>query len=158
MSEEMLSGTAQRIAAARERAGISHADMADHLGLTLPSYHDLEAYDDEAFDCISLEQFLKLARVLRVSPRSLISGQGDAAVTVAVSAEDVAHALRRRVDRDADGGKALGDDVGWEIHAALVDPTAIWSDWCLAQLRDVCGAIGLSWKAVLPDSPHEVAV
>ncbi len=143
--------TAHRIAEARERLGLAHADLATRLGINLASYWDLEVHDDEAFVTLSLRQLCALADALRVSVRDLVSEDAAAVVPPDVSPNDLVEAIARRIEQDRSNVDALGEELGWELTAVLNDPNRIWDDWCVDGLRDVCDGLGLDWRSVLPD-------
>ena len=141
--------TAQRIQAARQRAGLSHEVVASRVGLDLPSYYDLEAFDEEAFTVISLRQLCSLASVLGVSARALVGD--DPAELPAVAPSAVVEQIRAGLGGDPPDVDAFSARVGWDVAAVLDDPEWIWDDWCVDALADICGAIGVHWLAVLAD-------
>jgi len=151
MSDVSLPPIAGRIAAARQRVGLSHEEMASRLGISVPSYWDLEAYNSEVFGCISLAQLETLAGLLGIAPRALVSRDVDPPVATTVSLDEVASSIRRRIERDGDGGTALSDEAGVEIWALLVDAATMWREWCLEQLQMVCSPLGINWRAVLSE-------
>lgn len=52
---------------ARERAKKSVEEMAKSLGISVAAYHDLESFDDELIDCISLQQIAILGKLLHLN-------------------------------------------------------------------------------------------
>jgi hypothetical protein len=37
------------------------------------------------------------------------------------------------------------------VSSALNDPEAIWADWNLDLLQDICGVLGLNWLLAVPE-------
>jgi hypothetical protein len=48
--------------------------------------------------------------------------------------------------------EAFGDRAGWDVADALHDPESAWAAWCVDTLRDVCGRMGIDWRAVVPET------
>lgn len=64
----------ERLKVAREKAGLTQAQLARALGISQPSVHDLESGRTKDFRGSTL---LKLAKVLRQSPQWLANGEGE---------------------------------------------------------------------------------
>jgi len=144
--------TAKRIAAARERLGITQDMMADRLGLSSMSYYDLEVDDDEAFMSLSLAQLRTLARILGVSARTLVSDTNAPSAETSVSMHELVARIQALVSAEHITADVFGERVGWDVSNALSNPESAWQEWCIDTLRDVSEAVGISWRAVLPDS------
>ena len=56
----------KRIKALREKAGLKFEAVAELVGINNSWYWDLEAYDDEVTDTLTLKQVMKLADTLYV--------------------------------------------------------------------------------------------
>ena len=68
----------ERIKSLREKAGLTPNAVAERLGINSSWYWDLEAYDDEVTDTLTLNQIFILARMLSVTARDLLSeNEGD---------------------------------------------------------------------------------
>jgi hypothetical protein len=147
-------GAAARIRAARTRAGLEPQTVSEALGITLPAYFDLEAFDDELFTCLSLEELTKLAQVLGVSPLSLVAG-GDRAneVTGEMPLTEVISRIREYIRVHGLTAVAFSDRVGWDISEALLDPDTAWHRWNLDWLYDVCAELKIEWMPVLRARP-----
>jgi transcriptional regulator with XRE-family HTH domain len=147
-------GAAARIRAARTRAGLDPQTVSEALGITLPAYFDLEAFDDELFTCLSLEELTKLAQVLGVSPLSLVAG-GDRAneVTGEMPLTEVISRIREYIRVHGLTAVAFSDRVGWDISEALLDPDTAWHRWNLDWLYDVCAELKIEWMPVLRARP-----
>jgi hypothetical protein len=127
--------------------------VADRVGLSLASYYDLEGRDDEAFTCISLGQLVALGSALRVSPRELVDDQEASPATERVAYARLADQVRTQVDLEGTSPEAWGDRIGWDVSALLLNPERV-ADLNLDGLRDICSAVGIDWRAVVPiDGP-----
>ncbi len=144
---------ADRIACARGAAGLDMAAVATAIGLSEAAYFDLEAYDDEAFTCISLGQLCCLGQVLNVSPRQLVAPEGTQPTSVEVSSLKLVAAIRRFLETSALSVEQFEDEVGWGVSDALQNPETGCNDWCLDGLQDICRPLGLNWLLVLPNAP-----
>ena len=147
-SDDTPPPTAARIRAARLRAGLDERTMAERVGINLPSYFDLESYDDEIFTCLTLEEVTRLARALGITVRSLIASD-PVGSPGAISMRDLVERVRQRVADQGITADALFERVGWDISPALDDPESAWRDWNIDCLRDVCAEIGVDWQSVV---------
>jgi hypothetical protein len=115
-----------------------------------------ESFDDELFTCLSLEEVVKLAQVLGVSPLSLVAGDDSAhGVTGEMPLRDVISRVREHIVLHALTPVAFSDRVGWDISEALLDPDSAWHSWNLDWLYDVCAELKIDWMAVLRARPPQ---
>jgi transcriptional regulator with XRE-family HTH domain len=137
----------ERLREARERLGISQRELASALGISVPSYYDLEDSDDLT-DTISLDRLSKLCSLLSVDPRFLFSGTRTQGLSPAVSfdqlAEQVSQYMRKRnIDRATFEGEA-----GWALGEFLTRPQ-VAREWNVQCLIDVSTLINVNWLDVL---------
>jgi transcriptional regulator with XRE-family HTH domain len=132
--------------------GLADVELARRIGISLSSYRDLEARDEETFTVLSLGNLVRLAHELNLAPRTLLFGadapeEGEGTITL----DEVSRKLR---DRQAASGLSVhefGDTIGWDVEQLLSEPAALW-DFNLVGLRDVCKAVGIDWATILPVS------
>ena len=149
MDNELRPPAAARIRAARLRAGLDAGTLGASLDLTFEGYRDLEDFDDEVFDCLSLRQVKTLAEILGVSAAALVAPEGAAIPSVPMSPEDL---VRRLVDHMASQqftADSFGDHVGWDVVPVVNQPTSIWDQWNIDCLADVCRELAVDWLPVL---------
>ena len=150
--QEQRPSVAKRITEARERAGMSADTLAERVGLEPMSYYDLEHYDDEAFTSVSLGELCAVARAVGLSPRELVNPDPTTPVGATVSMQNVIQGIRDRMTADQLSAEAFGERAGWDVAEALHNPESAWAAWCVDALRDVCGQVGIDWRAVVPES------
>jgi transcriptional regulator with XRE-family HTH domain len=136
---------AERIKAARQRAGLTEAQVAERAGLTSASeYRDLELSDDEAFTCISVGDLHALAHALGTTGSRLLFGDEFPPPREGHDFATIAHRLADRLTAESVTGEALGDTVGWDLHKVLDDAAAL-AAFNLVGVRDICKAVGVDW-------------
>lgn len=140
---------AARIRAARLRAGLDEGTVAARLDMTFESYRDLEDYDDEVFNCLSLREVQRLGEILDVPAAALVIAEGSAAPGAAMSPDELVGRLVDHIERRQFTPDSFGDHVGWDILPALEHPASLWDDWNIDCLGDVCDELGVDWLAVL---------
>jgi transcriptional regulator with XRE-family HTH domain len=141
---------AKRIVEARERAGASGIDLAQKLGISLAAYDDLEAYDHEAYMCVSLDQLRSLARLLKVSLRALLS-QGEASLDNGdLSPSELVRRIQNYLHMHSLSIGQFEKQVGCAISPVMENPDALWQTWNVDALHDVCVPLEVSWLTVLP--------
>lgn len=147
----------QRIRFARVAAGLTHMEVAEAIGLNLPSYYDLEGVEDEVQSCISLRELQALSRTLRVDPGWIVTGKSQL-MGSNIGLASVPALIRSHLE---DRGITLADfeeQAGWMVGETLADGAAIWG-WNVDCLTDVCHVLGIDWWSVLPprETPSELS-
>jgi hypothetical protein len=132
---------------APKAARLTKADAAARIGLSKPEYQDLESYDDETEICLSLRQVRKVGRVPGADPVWLLTG-APAPPLRPLSLREVVEAIRDYLGRHRMTPAACEELVGWGVSDALDDWQVAW-DWNVDGLRDICGLLGLDYRAVL---------
>jgi hypothetical protein len=87
---------------------------------------------------------------LHLSPRQVLSDDDALPVERTVAVVEVVDRIRDEIRKRGVSTESFEENVGWEVGSALQDPERIWADWCADQLADVCAAIGIDWRAVIP--------
>ena len=135
-------GYAEAVRAAREAAGKDPGDLAAALDVSYESYRDIETYDDELTSVVSFRDAVTLASLVDLDLRRLFGADE----TIATFTE-LAAAVRTRVGETA--LEQFEDEVGWELSAAMADPTA-FAEFTLDGLADIAAPLGLDWRRLLP--------
>ena len=130
---------------ARKASGRDVGELAALLGITYEAYHDLERFDEEIVDTVSLEQLIRLASALRLDLRSFFVAEDVGQVSFA----DLAEKLQRVLDHDGVTLSELEDEVGWELQRYLAEP-ATFGDLPAIALADIGQRVGLDWRSFLP--------
>ena len=141
------SGVADRLKAARAKAGLSAEVVGAHVGLGANWYWDLEAYDSELTSNVSLAHLSVLCDVLGTSPQDLILGAGSPPVGT-ISFTELGTALNERMRQLGLTADELGQQVGWNVKDVVVDSEELWN-FTLDGVRDLCRATDLDWKGIL---------
>lgn len=143
----MASTPNERIRAARERSGRELGEAAHDLGVSFEGFRDLEDYEDEVSTAFSLREIERLARILGVTPAYIL--EGDRPMPAPVSFSELSRAVADAVRAAGGDAAAWGERVGWDVEPLLRDPEEIWN-LNVDGLRDIAGAVGIDWRALLP--------
>ena len=142
---------ADKIRQLRLAAGRSEQEMAELIGLNLPSYYDLEAYDDEVLDCLSLYELKKLCQALKITPVDLFSTEAkNNGGLNHLSFAELTERMQQNIESQGITVAEFEEKVGWEIEGLLNKPEGIW-ERNVQFLKDVCSALGLNWLSVIPE-------
>lgn len=150
-SSRQWPAVADRIRAARQRGGLTGAQVAEQVGITSGSYYDVEARDDETFTVLSIADIVRLGKVLNLSLGELLFGRSGPEKQGVTFAE-IADRLRNRLAASGLSVEEFGEKVGWGVGDVLSNPEALW-EFNLVGLRDVSKVADVDWVAALPD-PH----
>jgi hypothetical protein len=137
-------GYAEAVRAAREAAGKDPGELAAALDVSYESYRDIEMFDDELTSVVSFREVVTLASLIELDLRRLF-GADD---TIATFAEVAAAVRKRLVETPLE---EFENEVGWELSAAISDPTA-FAEFTLDGLADIAAPLGLDWRHLLPPS------
>ncbi len=143
MSEQQ--SAAARLQEIRVTLGKSPDEVAQAMGINLPSYYDLESYGDELYMCPSLSDLRSLCKFLGITGSVLFTGQERA---TGISPSELA---RRMVERREELGLCWPDFeelVGWGIQGLVDDPNVAW-EWNVDCLRDLCQVLRCDWIEAL---------
>jgi hypothetical protein len=136
-------GQARRLAEAREASGREIAELASLLGISFPAFRDLEDFDEEMVDCVSLGQLITLSEAIGLDLRGFFE------------ADKVGHAtfgeLAEKLQSLVAGGSLddLEEEVGWELQGHLDDPSTFGELPAIA-LADIGEPVGVDWRSFLP--------
>ena len=139
---------AARFTRARDAVGLSQAEVAERWGQPPSMYWDLEFHDNEAFDVISIDDLVNLARILQVTPNYLLFGGEPSLPVVPVSYSEVVRRLRDKMEAENLSVDRMGDIVNIEIREYLQEPERL-GDLPIFLLRGICQVVGLDWAATL---------
>jgi transcriptional regulator with XRE-family HTH domain len=131
----------KRIKTLRKRAGLSPAAVASAIGLNLPSYYDLESYEDEWESAVNLSHFRVLAKILNVSPLELAGVSEDG--LCAGTAEGFQTLIKEWLSQ---GNRR--EDLSWEIDGILCDAEELYRNPVIF-LKDLGTDLGFDWRAFL---------
>jgi len=146
----MSSTPSERLAAARERAGLDLGEVADRTGLPFAHYRDLEMFENDVWDSISLAQLQKLARIVGLRSLALLEGETAPRPSRRITFAEFSAAVASAVQASGSSAEAWGEEAGWDVAPLLEDPEQIWS-LNADGLRDIAEAAGVDWRSVLPE-------
>ncbi len=125
MFEIPMKHRGKRIKALREKAGLESEAVAEITGINNSWYWDLKAYDDEVTDTLTLKQVTKLAEILSVTPRQLLSEEADTDIAGEVIPSELANRIKHFLESKKMGMKEFEDIVGWELALFLDEPEKV---------------------------------
>jgi transcriptional regulator with XRE-family HTH domain len=146
--EPVFPPVARRFLQAREALGLKQSEVARKWGQQPSMYWDLELYDFEAFDVISVQDLVTLAAVLRVSVTHLLFGEEASSRLPTTSYSEIVRRLRAQMDDRAMSVEQMSELVGWELAEYLDDPDKL-AELPIVGLRWVCKAADVDWATTL---------
>jgi len=139
----------KRLLAARERSGKTIAEMAALLGLSWESYRDLEMFDEEILDSLSLQELVTLSKALGIDLVEFFS-DGVSKPEESVSLDVLAGKINEYLAAHSLTVPEFEEAVGWEVANFLSEPSQ-FMNLNLDGLMDVTRPLGIDWRAVLAD-------
>lgn len=139
---------AERVLRARERLGLTVAEVMERLGMSGTEYQDVETHDDEVFMSLSVKEVVALAGILKMSVSEMLFGSPAAAPASSVSPGEIARRLEELAGTEGVTMDELGDRIGWDLNPLVRNPDAL-GDLNIPGLHDICKALGLDWPQIL---------
>jgi hypothetical protein len=142
---------AERFTRAREALGLSQADVAERWHQPPSMYWDLEFHDNEAFDVISVDDLVNLAKILQVTPDYLLFGEEPPSPVAPVSYSEIVRRLREKMEAENLSVDRIGDIVNVEIREYLQEPERL-GELPIFLLRGICNVVDVDWAATLTNA------
>ncbi|GEM_PF-1955101 len=139
---------AHHLRTAREKAKKSVKEMAKSLGISVAAYHDLESFDDEFIDCISLQQIAILGKLLHLDLRTFFPRSGEALQKV-VSLEDLANTIKDFLNIHHITIQEFQERAGWEGISQCLENPLEFLKYNMTALADICEIVGVNWLSVI---------
>jgi cytoskeletal protein RodZ len=139
---------ADRLKKARESVGKEPRQIAQEVGLNVPSYYDLEEHDDEIAMCLSLGELRKVCRAVGLRVPDLLTENAASSPRDEVSLDAVATRLKKHLEQRGIPLSTFEDGIGWSLPGFLEDPQSAVDVWNLECLQAVCSPLQLDWLAV----------
>ena len=130
---------------------MTQADLAARWGEPPSMYWDLELYDDEAFNVISVNQLSSLAAVLGISVMRVLFGEDPSPPLPLTTYSEVITRLRAKMAAQATSVDQMSDMIGWELEPFLDDPRRL-EELPIFALRWVCKTVGVDWVTTLANT------
>ena len=134
---------------ARERKGWSIHEAATQVAAnsitSRANYYDIEQCEGDLTSCCSLNEILRICKLLDIHPGDLFC-KGNPAV---ISILDVIRRIQTQcVEKKISIGK-FEDLVGWRVESCLTNPTKALNEWNIDCLIDVCKELNIDWRCVI---------
>lgn len=139
----------ERIKELREKAALTPDAVAERLGINISWYWDLESYDDEVTDTLTLNQVFILADVLKVTARDLLCENEEDAFLPECRPNELVLRIRNFLNSEGIDIKDLEDQVGWELVWFLDDPESVFGQPAMF-LQSLCNRLGINWIETIP--------
>lgn len=139
---------ARRLREAREALKLGQDEVAALWGQQPSMYWDLELFDNEAFDVISVEELSKLAGVLKIPLMVLLFGEEPPQPLPATTYADVVQRLRVKALEGATTTEELAEKIGWELTTFFYDPSNL-RKLPIFGLRWICREVDVDWASTL---------
>jgi len=130
----------------RERAGLSHDEAAQQMGISSPAVWDIESCEDEISECYSPSQVQKFCHVLGVRPIELFGGE---AAGLPISAAELVRLIHEQCRSRGVTLEQFEDAAGWRLSACIEPPERLLEDITIDGLQWLCQELGIDWRRVI---------
>jgi len=137
---------ASRFREFRERAGLSHDEAAQQMGISSPSVWDIESFEDELSSCYSPSEVQHFSRVLGVHAVELFDAK---ILDSPISAVELVRLIHEQCRLRAVSLEQFGDIVGWRLNACIEPPERLLEDISIDGLQWLCRELAIDWHRVI---------
>jgi DNA-binding XRE family transcriptional regulator len=130
----------------RDRAGLSHDEAAQQMGISSPAVWDIEGCEGELSQCYSPSQVRQFCRVLGIRPSELFAVE---TVESPVSAAELVRLIHEQCRSRCVTLEQFEDAVGWRLSACIEPPERLLEDMSIYGLQWLCRELGTHWHRVI---------
>jgi transcriptional regulator with XRE-family HTH domain len=138
--------TASRFRQFRERAGLTHGEVAASLTVSAPCIWDIESNDDELSSCYSVSDVRKFCKALGVRPIELFGGE---AAGPPISAVELVNHIHHHCHSHGITLHQFEDAVGWRLSACMEPAEQFFEGITTDGLQWLCRELGIDWRRVI---------
>jgi transcriptional regulator with XRE-family HTH domain len=130
----------------RERAGLSHDEVARRFGVSSSCIWDIESIDDELSSGYSPSQLQQFCRILGIRPIEFFE------VEIAEQPISATELVRLTHEECRTRGVTLEqfeNVVGWRLSACIEPPEHLLQDISIDGLQWLCRELAVDWRRVI---------
>ena len=135
-----------RFREARERPGLSPAEVAARSGVSDAGVWDIEAGEGDLTRCYSPRDVQKFCRVLGIHPVELF---GEEISEPAVSADELVQLIHEECRSRGVTLEQFEDAVGWRLSACIEPPERLLEDMTVDGLQWLCRELRIDWRRAM---------
>ncbi len=134
----------ERIKAQRKQLGLNPRTVAELIGINESWYRDLESYDDELEEVLSIKGAILLAQILKTSVQELVFGEILDANPVQMAT--LPEVIQQHLEHTGKTLEIFEDQVGWY----LADLSNVTRDYTLEFLRNLAKELAIPYHSLVP--------
>jgi transcriptional regulator with XRE-family HTH domain len=135
-----------RFREARERLGLSPAEVAARSGVSDAGVWDIEACEGDLTRCHSPRDVQKFCRVLGIHPVELF---GEEISEPAVSADELVQLIHEECRSRGVTLEQFEDAVGWRLSACIEPRERLLEDMTVDGLQWLCRELRIDWRRAM---------
>ena len=145
-----MEGIANRIENLRVESGKTDVEVALYLGLSIYEYGDLEAYDNEIIDVISIKTARRLAALYQESLLEFLCPEQEKWPEEQLSWRNMADRTVEVINKEALSVEEAEDQVGWYLKDFLTNPESYFEENPIMFVKDLASFLGIHWLSAIP--------
>ena len=145
-----MNKNAKRIHELRTSVGLSDVEVANQVGIGIHAYCDLESYDEEIIEQVSLSEALRLAAVFQISLLELLEADKLKWPKTKLSPIELRDLLKKHIDDLGSNQEQVENEVGWYLASFLANPTEEMFENPISFIQDICSALEIDWLQCIP--------
>ena len=139
----------EKLIKARERKGWSVHKAATQVEANFitnrASYYDIELCDGDLTSCCSLNQIVRICKLLNIHPSDLFCDEKPAAISISDAIEKIkTHCADKKISICE-----FENIAGWRVESCLNNPANALYEWGIDCLIDVCRELQIDWRCVI---------
>jgi transcriptional regulator with XRE-family HTH domain len=140
-----MKGITERIKSLRNESGKTDIEVADFLKLSIYEYGDLESYDKDIIDVVSVKTAVQLAGLYNQSLLQLLVPEKERWPKEHLSETQLAEKAKALMAQKGLSQEEAEDQVGWFLEGFLANPRAYVEENPIMFLQDLSRFLGVNW-------------
>jgi transcriptional regulator with XRE-family HTH domain len=141
-----MTSPASRFRELRERAGLSHDDVANRMRISSACIWDIEAQDDELSSVYSLADLKKISNTVGTTPSELF---GVRISEPSVSPDELIWLIGQQCHARKITIEQLENLIGWRLAGYLDSSEQLLKNINVDVLQWLCAELGIDWQRVM---------
>ncbi len=149
-----MNGVSERIEALRQTSVKTDIEVAELLGLSIYEYGDLESYDNEIIDVVSVKTATHLAGLYNQSLLQLLVPELENRPKTHLSEVQLAEDTKAKILKEGLSSEDADDAVGWYLKGFLDSPKEYIAENPIMFLMDLSRFLGINWLCTISNDIH----
>jgi transcriptional regulator with XRE-family HTH domain len=146
-----MKGIGKRIEHIRLALGKTEQEVSDAVGMSIFEYRDLESYDDEIIDVLSIHTARKVSTYFSLSLLELLVPDKSAWPSNNIKPKVLSKMVVDKIKKLEISNETAEEKIGWFLEDFFSNPNACFKKYPIMFFIDVSKFLGIEWESTIPN-------